>query len=29
MVSGDYFLKNEKGNYALILLSKNEAISNI
>ena len=31
MVSSDYFLKNERGrgNYVLILLSKNEAINNI
>ena len=29
MVSSDYCLKNERGNYVLILLSKNEAINNI
>ena len=29
MVSSDDFLRDERGSYALILLSKNEAINNI
>ena len=29
MVTGDDFEKNERSNYVLILLSKNEAINNI